>query len=104
MEDHYLSMSTAPLSTICVIVGRWPNSIQFTHLKNGENCGELLTVAKRHAVMYSVIESQDFDSNLTDANNPVVSTVALIPKEITLSFVFMKDKLLMVRTKDNNKL
>ena len=32
--------------------------IQFTHLKNGKNCGESLTVAKRHAVMYSVIESR----------------------------------------------
>lgn len=32
--------------------------IQFTHLKNGKNCGESLTVAERHAVMYSVIKSR----------------------------------------------
>lgn len=52
---NHPSISVSLSWTCYVTVGRWPNSIQIqlTHLTNGENNGESLTVVQRRSLMCS---------------------------------------------------
>lgn len=75
---NHPSISISLSQTCYVTLGKWPNSIQIqlTHLTNGENNGESLTVVERWSIMCSKSQSQNSGSNLSNDNDSILSTMA----------------------------